>query len=197
MDNYHLSSIQEKNGNCYLQTPYYWGPGLPVHASKELIERVLEEELHENIHDILKSRKVTLFWVDEKLNISILTKLLAKNSDASFLPEGLRQQLLNASVRKQPYNFFVQKELSRNPIIGSFEMTLRLSCEIEPNKKGFKYGYNLSIVAGTSLYILSINGDLKIISVSEKEGYLLHNDAFNKDYQSCRSLLLALGLEAN
>ena len=194
MDNYHLTSIQEKNGNCYLQTPYYWGPGLPVHTSKELIGRTLEEELHENIHDILKSRKVTLFWVDEKQNITILTKLLAKNSDASFLPEGLREQLLNTSVRKQPYNFFVERGLSRNPIIGSFDMTLRLSCEIEPNKKGFKHGYNLSIVADTSLYVLSVDGDLKIVSVSEKEGCILPNNAFNKDCQSHRSLAIALSL---
>ena len=185
MDNYYLSSIQEKNGNCYLQTSFY---RLPVHASKELIERTLEVELHENIHDILKSRKVTLFWADEKQNITILDKLTAKNSDASFLPDGLR---------KQPYYFFVERSLLRNPIIGSFDLRLRLSCEIEPNEKGFKHGYNLSIVAGTSLYVLSVDGDLKIISVSEKEGCLLPKDAFNKDCQSRRSLLLALGVEVS
>ncbi len=76
-------------------------------------------------------------------------------------------------------------------------MRLRLSCEIEPNEKGFKHGYNLSIVAGTSLYVLSVDGDLKIISVSEKEGCLLPNDAFNKDCQSRRSLLLALGVKVS
>ncbi len=177
MNNYNLTSIQENNGNCYLQTPFYWGPGLPVQASKKLVEQVLEDNLLENINDILKSGKVELFWVDEKQNSILIGRLLSKNPDASFLPDGLIEQVLNAHSRKQPSNLFVERGISRNQR-GSFEMRLRLACEVEPHKKGFKHGYNISIVAGTSLYLLSVDGDLKIVSVVEKEAFILPNKAF-------------------
>ncbi|WP_019865309.1 hypothetical protein [Methylovulum miyakonense] len=176
MNNYNLTSIQEKNGNCYLQTSFYQ---LPVCVSKELIERVLENDLLENIHDILKSGKVELFWVDEKQNMIFIDRLLSKNPDASFLPNGLKDQILNASLRKQPYSFFIERGISQNSR-GLFEMKLRLSCEAKPHKKGFKHGYKLSIVAGTSLFLLLVDSDLKIVSVTEKEEYILPNKAFIK-----------------
>ena len=180
MNNYNLTSIQERNGNCFLQTPFYWGPGLPVHASKESIEQVLENHLNKDIDDVLKSGEIELFWVDEKQNMAILTRLLSKSPEALFLPDGMREQVLNASKRKQPYNFFVENSISRNQR-GSLEMNLRLSCEIEPNKKGFKHGYNMSIIAGTSIYKLSVNGDLEILSAIENEKIILPNKVFNKD----------------
>lgn len=179
MNNYNLTSIKENNGNCYLQTPFYWGPGLPVHTTKELIERALENNLHENIHDILKSGKVELFWVDEKQNMHFIDRLLSKSPDASFLPDGLKEQVINASTRKQPYNFFVESGISRNQR-GSFEVKLRLSCEVEPHIKGFKHGYMVSIVAGTSIYVLSVDNDLQIVSVVEKQECILPNTAFIK-----------------
>lgn len=177
MNNYNLTSIQESNGNCYLQTPFYWGPGLLVHTSKAMVEQTLENNLLENINDILKSGKVELFWVDEKQNMIFISRLLSKNPDASFLPDGLKEQLFNAYSRNQPYNFFVERGISRNQL-GAFEMKLRLSCEVEPHEKGFKHGYKISIVAGTSLYLLSVDGDLKIASVVEKEEFILPNKAF-------------------
>ncbi|MFZ4702548.1 MAG: hypothetical protein ACOYMG_21090 [Candidatus Methylumidiphilus sp.] len=179
MNNYNLTSIQEKNGDCYLQTPFYWGPGLPVHTSKELIERELEDDLTENIHDILKTGKVELFWVNEKQNRILIDRLLSKNPEVSFLPDGLKEQVLNASSRKRPYKFFVERGISQNQR-GSFEMKFRLSCEVEPHMKGFKHGYKISIVAGTSLYILSICSDFKIVSVVENEKCILPNQAFIK-----------------
>lgn len=179
MNNYNLTSIQENNGNCYLQTPFYWGPGLPVHTTKELIERALEDNLHENIYDILKSGKVELFFVDEKKNMHFIDKILSKIPDASFLPDELKEQLFNASKRKQPYKFFVESGISRNQR-GSFEVKLRLSCEVEPHIKGFKYGYMVSIVAGTSIYHLSVDNNFQIVSVVETQECILPNTAFVK-----------------
>ena len=144
-----------------------------------MIERALEENLHENIHDILKSGKVELFWLDEKQNMQLIDRLLSKSPDASFLPDGLKEQVINASSRKQPYNFFVESGISRNQR-GSFEVKLRLSCEIEPHIKGFKHGYMVSIVAGASIYLLSVDNDLQIVSVVEKQECILPNTAFIK-----------------
>jgi hypothetical protein len=196
MNNYHLTSIQETGGTVFLQTSFY---RIPVYASKEAIEQTLENELHENVHDILKSGKIELFWMDnKKQHMAVLAKLLAKNSDASFLPDGLQEQLLNVYNDKQPCKFFVEKSIShsRNPMGAEFAMKLKLSCEVEPNKRGFKHGFNLSIVAGNSIYLVSVDGDLKIVSASEKEEYLLPNNVFNKDCQSRQSLSIALGLQA-
>ncbi len=177
MNNYNLTSIKEKNEHTYLETSFYLGPGLPVFASKELIEKELESCFNESADEILKSGKIELYWVDEKDNLTVLDKLLSGDEKALFLPEQYRKQVINAKSSRQPCYFFIDKGIRKN-FRGSWEMKLRQSCEAEPHKKGYKYGYNLSIVLGASVHILLIDGNLNILNIVEHENILLPNVIF-------------------
>jgi len=179
MNNYNLKAIKERNEHTYLETSYYWGPGLPVFASEESIKNELESCLNESAVDILKSRKIELYWVDEKNNQFVLNRLLSNDESASFLPEQYRKQVLNAQKRRQPCYFFIEKGIREN-FRGSLELRLRQSCEAEPHLKGYKYGYNLSVVLGSSVYEIQVDGDLNILDITEHENKLLPNTIFTK-----------------
>lgn len=183
MNNYILTSIQENNGNCFLQTPYYWGPGIPVHASKDALELMLSEILTKSVDQIFKKGEVELFWIDEKQNQAILAKLHSKRPELLFLPDGLRQQVRNVLLRKQPYGFFVDRNIAVNQR-GFFEMKLWLSCEIEPNPKGLRHGYNMSIIAGTSIYKVLISDNLEMLSIIENKEQIMPNNTFKNDINS-------------
>jgi len=49
MNNYNLTSIQEENGLCMLQASFY---RLPVHATKEPIEEMIENNLNKKVNII-------------------------------------------------------------------------------------------------------------------------------------------------
>ncbi len=177
MNNYNLTSIQEVNADCYLQTPFYWGPGLRIHTARAVFEKNLEDNLCKSAADILKAGVVELRWVEEKQNCRFLGRILAKDPDATFIPFGFNEQILNAHSRNQPFMFFVERKIYRNER-GSLEIRLRFSCEVEPHEGGIKNGYGLSIVAGTSLYKIYVDKDLKVIGVTESKECILPHSAF-------------------
>jgi len=181
MNNYNLTAIKERNDQTFLETSFYWLPGLPVYASKESIKHELESCLNENAEKILNSGIVELYWVDEKNNLTVLNKLLTYNESASFLPSQYRKQVINANERRQPCYFFIEKGIKQN-IRGYWELYLRQSCEAEPHKNGYKYGFNLSVVLGNSVHTILINGDLNILDIIEHENVLLPNTVFEKKY---------------
>jgi len=55
MNNYNLKAIKEMNEHTYLETSFYWGPGLPVFASKESIKDELKSCLKVVQHAFCKS----------------------------------------------------------------------------------------------------------------------------------------------
>jgi len=57
---------------------------------------------------------------------------------------------------------------------------LRQSCEAEPHRKGYKYGFSLSIVLGSSLHAILVDGNLNILDIIEYENKLLPNAVFEK-----------------
>ena len=179
MNNYNLKAVKEKNKHIFFETSFYWGPGLPIFASKKSVMNELESCLNESAEDILKSGMVELSWVDEKNNLIILDKLLAQDENVSFLPEQYREQVVNAKKRQQPCYFFVEKGIRKN-FRGSWELRLRQSCEAEPHKKGFKYGYKLSVVLASSVHQIIIDGGFNILDIIEDEDILLPNTAFGK-----------------
>ena len=179
MNNYNLTAIKEKNEHTYLETPFYWGSGLPVFASKKAIRLELESALNESADDILKSGKIELYWVDEKNNLTVLDRLLADDENALFLPEEFRTQVINAKKRQQPCYFFIEKGVKQN-FRGSWELRLRQSCEAKPHEKGFKYGYNLSVVLGISTYAILVDKNLNILDIVEHGNILLPNTVFAK-----------------
>lgn len=179
MNNYNLTAIKEKNEHTYLETSFYWGPGLPVFASKISIKNELESCLNESAEEILKSGKIELYWVDEKNNLTVLDRLLSNDEKALFLPEQYRKQVINAKKRQQPCYFFIEKGVRKN-FRGSWEFRLRQSCEAEPHEKGYKFGYNLSIVLGASVHTILIDGNLNILDIVEHENKLLPNTVFKR-----------------
>jgi len=179
MNNYNLKAIKERNEHTYLETSFYWGPGLPVFASKESIKDELKSCLNENPEDILESGKIELYWVDEKNNLIVLDRLLSDDKNALFLPEQYRNQVINAQKKQQPCYFFIEKGIRKN-MRGSWELRLRQSCEAEPHRKGYKYGFSLSIVLGSSLHTILVDGNLNILDIVEYENKLLPNAVFEK-----------------
>jgi len=174
MNNYNLQSIKEKDGLCFLGTSFY---SLPAHASVTSIEGVIESGLDDSAKSILKSGILELYWKEQKDNLFVLNKLLSADPEALFLPDELRMQVLNTNTKRQPYCFFIESVLSVNHR-GSNEMRLRFSCEVEPNRKGFKHGYHMDIILGTSIYKVSIDGGYTITSMVEQKEIVLPNNAF-------------------
>ena len=177
MNNYNLTAIKERNEHTFLETPFYWGPGLPVFASKESINDELKRCFNQSAEEMLKSGKIELYWVDEKNNLIVLDKLLSNDKNALFLPKKYRQQVINAQKRQQPCYFFIEKDIKQN-FRGSWELRLKQSCEAEPHKKGYKYGYNLSVVLGSSVHTIVVDGNLSILDIVEHKNKLLPNTVF-------------------
>jgi len=179
MNNYNLTAIKNKGEQTFLETPFYWGPGLPVFASKESIINELKDCFNENSKEIITSRKTELYWVNEETNLIVLERLLSSDENAFFMPEQYRKQVINAKKRQQPYCFFVEKGLRQN-IKGLWELRLRQSCEAKPHQKGYKYGFNLSIVLGLSVHTILLDGNLDILDIVKHKNRLLPNTVFDK-----------------
>lgn len=177
MNNYNLTAIKERDEHTFLETPYYWGPGLPVFASIDSIEQELESCLGEDSGKILSSGIIELYWADEGKNLKVLEKLLSGDESVSFLPEQYRKQVINAHKRRQPCYFFIEKGIRKN-YKGSWELRLKQSCEAMPHEKGYKYGYDLSVVLGASVHTILIDGKREIVSVIEHKDALLPNSVF-------------------
>ena len=174
MNNYRLKAIREKDGRVFLETPFYW---LPVFATEEEIKNEIENNILGKADTLIRTGVIELYWIDEKLNISVLNTLLSDDGDALFLPEQYRRQVINAKNRKYPCYFFVEKDVSRNSV-GNYELRLRQSCEAEPHKKGYKYGYHLSIVLGAAIHEVELDRDHNVISTVIHENKLLLNGVF-------------------
>ena len=174
MDNYNLKAIKERNEQVFLETSFY---ELPVYASVESIKTELQNSLNESSEEILKSRKIELNWVNEKNNLTVLRKLLSNDESVLFLPERYRRQVINAQRRQQPCYFFIEKGIRQN-FRGSWELRLRQSCEVEPHKKGYKKGYNLSIIVGAAVHVILVDGRLNILDIIEHDNKLLPNMVF-------------------
>jgi hypothetical protein len=178
MNNYHLTGIKEINGCVFLETPYYWGPGLPVFASKKDIIKEIENSINGNATDLVKSGLIELNWINDNINTIVLEKLLSNDERALFLPKQYRTQVLNAKNRQQPFCFFIEKGIKLN-FGGNQEMRLRQSCEAKPHNKGYKYGYNLSIVLGTSVHEIELDKSLTILNTTIYKDKLIQNKIFN------------------
>ena len=176
MNNYNLQTIRERNNQIFLETSFYQ---LPVFASEESIRNELESCLNESAEKILKSAQIELYWVDEKINLTVLNRLLSNDESVLFLPKQYRKQVVNAQKRQQPCYFFIKKGISQN-FRGSWELRLRQSCEAEPHKKGYKHGYSLSIVLGTSVHEIIVDGSLNILDIHKHNSRLLENTVFGK-----------------
>lgn len=177
MYNYRLKKINERDTQVFLETSYYWGPGLPIFASKQSIKNEIDEYQPGKVDELINLGLIELYWIDEKLNIEILSKLLSSDDEALFLPENYRKQVINAKHRKQPCYFFVEKDIRKN-YQGNPEIRLRQSCEAMPHKKGYKYGFNLEIVLGTELHKVQLDGNLRVINIEINENKLLPNEIF-------------------
>jgi len=177
MYNYRLKAINEKDGHAYLETPFYWGPGLPVFSTEEEIKNEIEINISGNADQLITSGVIELYWIDERSNVGVLSKLLSSDPGALFLPEQYRKQVINAKNRKQPFCFFIERGIRRNHI-GDQELRLRQSCEAEPHRKGYKYGYSLSIVLGEAIHEVKLDGDRNVISTVIHENKILPNAVF-------------------
>ena len=174
MNNYNLKAIKERNEQVFLETSFY---SLPVYTTQESIKNELQKCFNQSSEEVLNSKKVELNWINEKDNLTILSKLLSDDKNALFLPEEYRQQVVNAYKRQQPCYFFIEKGIWKD-FRGSWVMRLKQSCEAKPHKKGFKHGYSLSIVFGTAIHEVLLNGSLQIVDIIKHENKLLLNTVF-------------------